>query len=438
MLVPAALNAKALGSLQEAGVLPPILEGLARTETSEAPNRREASLAKRLAGAPESEWRAIVIDLVIGEVATVLGHDSSEAIDPEREFKELGFDSLAAIELRNRLTQSTGLRIQPTVAFDLPTPMALATYLADRVAEEGPSAQADGGSPKVSSDAGTLAALLRSAHDQDSLPAFVPLITDASKFVPAFHSPEELERPPSLVSLAAGEGTQLICVPSFLAGSGSHQFVRLAGCLDGVRPVSALALPGFRPGELVPGSWNVLIEALATATREAVGDDPFVLVSYSHGGAPAHALAHLLEEQGVHPSGLVMIDTYAPEDDDERNQLFIDVMGTILDKGHALLQEALDDDNLLAMGNYFRVGVEWDPVPIAAPSMLVRASEPLGDAFEGGRLPEWQLPPDVVEVSGDHFGLIDRSASRTAQAIDTWVRETTGEASAMHVVQGGT
>jgi polyene macrolide polyketide synthase len=432
MLVPAALNTRALGSLKEAGVLPPILGGLARTETRETQNRSRVSLAKRLAGAPESEWRAIVVDLVLGEVATVLGHASAETIDPEREFKELGFDSLAAIELRNRLTQSTGLRIQPTVAFDLPTPMALATYLADRVAEEAPSAQADGGSPKVSSDAGTLAALLRGAHDQDALPDFVPLVIEASRFLPAFHSPDDLERPPSLVSLASGEGTQLICVPSFLAGSGSHQFVRLAGCLDGVRPISALALPGFRPGELVPGSWNILIEALAASTREAVGDDPFVLVSYSHGGAPAHALAHLLEDQGVLPSGLVMIDTYAPEAEDERNQLFIDVMGTILDKGHALLQEALDDDNLLAMGAYFRVGIEWDPVPIETPSMLIRASEPLGDAFEGGRLPEWQLPPEVVEVTGDHFGLIDKSASRTAQAIDTWVRETIGEPSSRH------
>jgi len=432
MLVPASLNSRALGVLHEAGVLPPILQRLVRTPTRETPNRPRASLAKRLSGAPESDWRSIVVDLVLSEVATVLGHASAEMIDPEREFKELGFDSLAAVELRNRLMQSTGLRIQPTVAFDLPTPMALATHLADRVAEEAQSAQADGAPAKVSSNGGTLAALLRSAHDLGSLPDFVPLITEASRFSPAFYSPGDLERPPSLVSLASGEGTRLICVPSFLAGSGSHQFVRLAGCLDGVRSVSALALPGFRPGEPVPGSWNTLIESLAASTREAVGDDPFVLVSYSHGGAPAHALAHLLEDQGLLPSGLVMIDTYAPEAEDERNQLFIDVMGTILDKGHALLQEALDDDNLLAMGAYFRVGAEWDPVPITTPSMLIRASEPLGDAFEGGRLPAWQLPPEVVEVTGDHFGLIDESASCTAQAIDTWVRETIGEPNSRH------
>jgi polyketide synthase 7 len=152
-----------------------------------------------------------------------------------------------------------------------------------------------------------------------------------------------------------------------------------------------------------------------------------VLVSYSHGGAPAHALARLLEDEGVVPAGLIMIDTYAPESEDERNQLFIDVMGTILDEGHALIQESVDDENLLAMGAYFRVGAEWDPVPIEAPSLLIRASEPLGDAFDGGRLPWWQLPPDVVEVTGDHFGVIDGSASETAQAIDAWVREKTGE-----------
>jgi thioesterase domain-containing protein/acyl carrier protein len=428
LLVPVGVDMTALRALATAGVLPAMLEGLVRAPARETSGGPQGSLAQRLAGAPESEWEPIVVDLVMSHVASVLGHGSAEAIDSQREFKELGFDSLAAVELRNRLAKATGLRIQPTAAFDLPTPHALATHLAERVREESPEAGVEGRPAEPSSTDGTLAALLRGAHEQGSLAEFVPMVKAASKFAPAFRSAADLERLPSLVSLARGEGTQLICVPTFLAGSGSHQFARLAKCLDGVRAVSAYSLPGFRPGEPVPGSWNALIEALAESLREAAGGDPFVLAGYSHGGAPAHALARLLEDQGVFPAGLVMIDTYAPESQDEIDQLFANVMGTILEKGHELVQESVDDDNLLAMGAYFRVGAEWEPAPIEAPRLLVRASQKLGDAFEAGRLPSWQMPPDVVEVTGDHFGLVDESAGETAQVIDAWVREHTGEA----------
>jgi acyl transferase domain-containing protein/acyl carrier protein len=120
------LDRAALRTTAAAGMLPPLLRGLVK-----APSRRAvaSSLLARLAGASEEEREALLLDLVSTEVAAVLGHDSPRAIDPARAFDELGFDSLAAVELRNRLQAATGLRVQPTLVFDFPTVAAVAGFL---------------------------------------------------------------------------------------------------------------------------------------------------------------------------------------------------------------------------------------------------------------------------------------------------------------------
>ncbi len=78
---------------------------------------------------------AVVVELVRGSVATVLSHDRPEAVDPDRSFKDLGFDSLAAVELRNGLAHATGLRLPATLVFDHPSPGAVARYLLAQVGE---------------------------------------------------------------------------------------------------------------------------------------------------------------------------------------------------------------------------------------------------------------------------------------------------------------
>ncbi|WP_254878880.1 type I polyketide synthase [Streptomyces sp. NA04227] len=128
VLVPARLDQAALRAQAQSGLLPPLLRGLVRA-TARRTEAVGGSLADRLSAVDPEEWEQLTLDLVRAQVASVLGHASAEAIDPERAFKELGFDSLAAVELRNRLTPATGLRLPTTLVFDHPNPLAVARYL---------------------------------------------------------------------------------------------------------------------------------------------------------------------------------------------------------------------------------------------------------------------------------------------------------------------
>ena len=87
------------------------------------------TLTRRLALLPAGEQERFLIGVVRTEVAATLNHATAEAVDVRREFKELGFDSLTAVQLRNRLSQATGLRLPATLIFDYPTPIAVAGHL---------------------------------------------------------------------------------------------------------------------------------------------------------------------------------------------------------------------------------------------------------------------------------------------------------------------
>jgi NAD(P)-dependent dehydrogenase (short-subunit alcohol dehydrogenase family)/acyl carrier protein len=144
LLAPIEFDPAALRSRAAEGGLSPLLAELARVP-ARAP-RETVSLAQRLDGVPEDEHEALVLELVREHAAAVLGHAEAEAIDPERPFQELGFDSLAAVELHNRLGVATGSSLPPTLVFDYPSAAALAAYLlAGLVPGEGEAANGDSG-----------------------------------------------------------------------------------------------------------------------------------------------------------------------------------------------------------------------------------------------------------------------------------------------------
>jgi acyl transferase domain-containing protein/acyl carrier protein len=130
-LVPAAFDGAVLRAQASAGTLPAVLRGIARPPAGREHQRD--SLAKRLAGVSEAEHEAVVLDFVRGHVAAVLGHSSATEVEPELAFRDLGFDSLAAVELRNRLVAATGLSLSPTLVFDYPSTAAVAAHLLSAV-----------------------------------------------------------------------------------------------------------------------------------------------------------------------------------------------------------------------------------------------------------------------------------------------------------------
>ncbi|MFD8628469.1 type I polyketide synthase, partial [Streptomyces hygroscopicus] len=164
VLIPAALDIAALRAQSTAGVAP-LLRGLIRTPVRRAAAGggggadEAAGLTERLAGMSAAERDRFLLNLVCGQVATVLGYGSAAAIEPGAAFKELGFDSLTAVELRNRLGAATGLRLPATLIFDYPTPDALAGHLRAELPH------GDGGGPSVFGELDRLEAALAVAAD---------------------------------------------------------------------------------------------------------------------------------------------------------------------------------------------------------------------------------------------------------------------------------
>ncbi|WP_406205789.1 SDR family NAD(P)-dependent oxidoreductase [Kitasatospora sp. NBC_01560] len=167
-----------LGALRKLPDVPAAFRALVRTPARRAVAAGQGGVTwtERTAALPADRRAEAVLDLVRTQVATVLGHATPQSIDAERAFKELGFDSLTAVELRNRLISATGLRLPSTLVFDHPTLSAVTGHLLREVTGAG-------------SDA-AVTVHARTGLDQDP----IVIVGMACRFPGGVRSPEDLWR----------------------------------------------------------------------------------------------------------------------------------------------------------------------------------------------------------------------------------------------------
>ncbi|MFJ2906483.1 type I polyketide synthase [Streptomyces sp. NPDC087212] len=448
LVLPARLDFAALRGLARSrpDAFPAPLRGLVRT-----PRRRgtrtpdaaggAAALLRRLGALSDAERDTALLDLVRTEAAAVLGHPVPDTVAVDGEFLEMGFDSLATVELRNRLADALGVRLPTTALFEHSTPTALAHRLrtaiprpttpvplpvpTDGTPTPDPSAidPSAPNTPTLDAPAPeTLVPLLEKACAQDRFEEFLTLLMAASEFRPSFDTDQAAHLAPKPLVLARGEQAPgIICFPSMLAVSGPHQYARLAAEFRGKRSLTVLPEPGFLPGEPLPAGVEALVEAQATAVRRAVGEAPYVLLGHSSGGLIAHAVACRLEAEERGPAALVLVDAVM-FGDETLGGLGHGLADGMLARGRA--DAPLNDDRLVAMGGYVRLFGSWRPSELAAPTLLVRAADPLpGTREDTVWRSSWPFPNTAMDTCGNHFTMLEDQVAETARAIEKWLTE---------------
>ncbi|MEU3964826.1 type I polyketide synthase, partial [Streptomyces buecherae] len=150
-----------------------------RVVRSEQDESLPNELRRRLAGLPRISQDQMLLELVRTQTAAALGHATAETVNTRRPFKELGFDSLMGVDLRNRLTAETGLRLPATLVFDYPTPMALVSHIRDEIL---------GGDSAASSAGAAAVAVPGTPVDSDP----IVIVSMSCRFPGGVRTPEEL------------------------------------------------------------------------------------------------------------------------------------------------------------------------------------------------------------------------------------------------------
>ncbi|MGY0055443.1 type I polyketide synthase [Streptomyces sp. LZ34] len=450
VLLATPLDFRALRAQAAAGGLPAILRGLVR-----APARRAAAvtmatdatattagetptaLRERLAGLPgATERTGALLELVRTHAAAVLGHDAAETIDAGDEFRELGFDSLTAVELRNRLSAVTGLRLATTLVFDHPSPGALARHMWEQLDLEADDAgarptarHAPGPDRREGPPEATVESLFWVGHDTGRIQEAMQLLSAASVFRPSFgvNSGEAAPKFVRLAQAAAEDATPrgeaaeptppvLICLPTVAAISSAYQYSRFASALRGLRDVWYAPAPGFLTGEPLPADVGAVTHMFAEAVLRFTDGAPFALAGHSAGGWLTYSVTSHLEGLGVLPEAVVAMDAYLPDEG------IAPVASALTSEIFDRVTEFVDVDytRLTAMGGYFRIFSGWTPPRLAAPALFLRGRD--GEQSP----PVWGVPHTVMDVAGDHFTMLEEHADATARHVDQWLREIAG------------
>ncbi|WFE65048.1 type I polyketide synthase [Micromonospora sp. WMMD714] len=392
------------------------------TELAPPPDTTDAStrpdLRTRLSGRSGEQRTDLLLHLVRVEIAAELGHPAPDSVEPHRPLRELGFDSLRAVALRDRLAKLADLPLPPGLIYDHETPLALADHLLALLSGDATTA-----TPLASGVDGGLHDIYRRLALRGEMNAIESLCVGAAALRETFDSAADFGPDATLVDLARGrQGPTVFAVPPFAPVDAAIQFARLADYLQGRTSLSVLPVPGFRIGDPLATSVEALVGVL---TRYVVGrcdGEAPVLLGYSSGGWLAHAVTAALERAGTPPLALVLLDTYLP---DGMSPALRRAMNHELVVRRATFATP-DFTSLTTFGSYRRMFRSWRPEPVRTRTLFLRPLQPVPGSPDappvtGDWRSRWPGDHEAGEVPGDHCTMVGEHADSTAAAMWTWL-----------------
>ena len=261
----------------------------------------------------------------------------------------------------------------------------------------------------------------------DGVAEFLDAIERDSRSRPTFDFSDAHAYARRPVRLSTGPAREaLICFPALLALCGPHQFARFSQGFRGIREVLVPHIPGFLAEEKLPASIDVAIAHQIGALEDAIGPDtPAVLAGYSTGGAFAYALAGRLEAAGRRVHAVVLLDTYPPGPGGISDEQVSAIVQRLLTNRE--WQQYLNQTRLTAMGSYLRALRTLDLGPVKAPTLLLRAGQPMSAAAGDDWRAWWPFPHDTRDVPGDHYSILQLHARTAAQTVERWLQVTLGD-----------
>lgn len=393
-----------------------------------------SGFAARLAGRSADEQLAAAIEVVCEHAAAVLGRDGAAGLDAGQAFADSGFNSLSAVELRNRLTAVTAVTLPATAIFDHPTPTELAQYLITQIDGHGSSAAA-AANPAERIDA--LTDLFLQACDAGRDADGWKMVALASNTRERMSSPVRNNVSKNVALLADGiSDVVVICIPTLTVLSDQREYRDIANAMTGRHSVYSLTLPGFDSSDALPQNADMIVETVSNAIIDVVGGScRFVLSGYSSGGVLAYALcSHLSVKHQRKPLGVALIDTYLPSQiaNPSMNEGF-----SPNDTGKGLSREVirvarmlnrLTATRLTAAATYAAIFQAWEPGRSMAPVLNIVAKDRIAtvENLREERINRWRTAAaeaaySVAEVPGDHFGMMSTSSEAIATEIHDWI-----------------